>query len=353
MKKTSLSAACLITLVGTASAQVVTPPPKPAPETPEFQVPAPAPVAPKISADPRRVTPPLNESTLRGEIPPVPYEKLAQLDEDGKILRYDVILDYEALRSNPLVAESKSIEMRPMVVGRRYRMESIVIDNFDLIDQVDHGLLDTMGLEDMTKMKQIIDTITPLVPPKSISQEMFDRGLLSPVQHRFNQKILGEYQNDILVELTAQDTNTGLSEFMKYMMHESLKEAQQAYEGLLGEASWRMQEVLEHAALTGTPQAAKLLEITGTMEDGPEGLAANAKKIREAWDGFDMSQKQAFLRAVQETRIDPHQPPVARIDLFNPELVDETGSGQIGVTSKGSKTLPKKKPEGAAPGDGG
>jgi len=350
MKNACLSAACLIAFVGTATAQVVTPPPKPAPETPEFQIPPAAPEAPKIAATPRRADPKLDESSLRGEVPPVPYNKLGQIDENGKIVRYDVILDYEALRSNPLVAESKSVEMRPMVVGRRYRMESIVIDNFDLVSQVDDGLLETMGLDDMAKMKQIIDTITPLVPPKSISQEMFDRGLLSPVQHRFNQKILGEYQNDILVELTAEDTNTGLSEFMKYMMNESLKEALQAYKGLLGEAAWRMQEVLDHAALTGTPQAAKLLEIHGTMEDGPDGLAANAKLVRDAWNGFDMSQKQAFLRAVQETRIDPHQPPVPRIDLFNAELIDETGSGQIGVTSKGSKTLPKKKP---AEGGGG
>lgn len=341
MKSLYLSAVCLFAVAGAATAQVVTPPPKPAPETPEFIAPTPAPTAPRATPDPRRVNPSLNDASTRGPVPAHPYRSLEQIGEDGKIVRYDVVLDYEALRSNPLVGESKSIEMRPLVVGRRYRMESVVIDNFDLVDQVDRGLLDGLGLGDMAKMKQIIDTITPLVPPKSISQEMFDRSMLSPVQHRFNQKILGEYQNAILTELTAEDTTTGLSEFMKYMMHESLKEAMQAYEGLLGEAAWRMAQVLEHAGLSGTPQASKLLEISGSSEDGPEALLKNAKLVHEAWAGWDMSQKQAFMRAVQETRDDPHQPPVARVDLTNPDLIDQTGSGQIEVKPRQLNRGPK------------
>jgi hypothetical protein len=354
MLKRSLSAVCLIASAGAASAQVATPPPKANPETPAFTVPEPGPAPVRATPQPTRVTPdPLAESNQRGEVPPVPYKKIAILGADGKIVRFEVPLDYEALRNNPLYGESNLPRVMPMLVGRRYRMESVVIDNLDFVLQVENGLLDDMSVADTKKMKQIVDTVTPLVPPKSITQEMFDRGLLSPVQQRFNQKLLGEYQNDIMAEFTAADPNTGLGEFMKYLMNESLKESMIAYEGLLAESTWRMNEVLEASGLASTPEAAKLSDISGSPEQGPEAVKTNAQSVRDAWKSWDLSQKQAFLRAVQETREDPHQPPVAVIDIRNPDLIDQTGERSLGVTSKGSHTLPRKKEGGGSDQGGG
>ncbi len=340
-----MSALCLSAIAGIATAQVATPPPKAKPATPEFKAPAQKPATPvQVNPDPRTVKPDITDpSTTRGTVPPVPYQKLAQFDSQGKIIRFDIPLDIEALRNNPLVGESKVSEIMPMLVGRRYRMETIVIDNLDFVEQVDNGLLRDMTLTNTDEMKKITDIITPLVPPKSITQEMFDRQLLSPVQQRFNAKILGEYQTDMMAEFTKADANTGLNEFMKFIMGESIKESMLAFDGLLTESTWRMKEVLSQAGLEGTPPASALLAIKGSPNDADETLKEHAQAVRKAWASWDMGQKQAFLKAVQETRDNPHQPPVKVIDISNSDLEDQTGINSLGVTRKGSPVPPSKK----------
>ena len=340
-----MSALCLSAIAGIATAQVATPPPKANPPTPEFKAPQAKPVAPvKVNPEPRKVVPDITDPKVtRGQTPPMPYKKLGQLGPDGKIIRFDIPLDIEALRNNPLVGESKVPEVMPMLVGRRYRMENIVIDNLDFVEKVDNGLLRDMTLTDTDEMKKITDIITPLVPPKSITQEMFDRQLLSPVQQRFNTKILGEYQNDMMAEFTKADTSTGLTEFMKFIMGESVKESMQAFDGLLAESTWRMKGVLTKAGLEGTPQAADLLAIQGSPNDTDEVQKEHAQAVRKAWGSWDLGQKQAFLKAVQETREDAHQPPMKVIDIANPDIQDETGIKSLGVSRKGSPVPPSKK----------
>lgn len=355
MKKSPLSVLCLFAVAGVAGAQVATPPPKANPETPAFTVPAPTPAPAGATPQPTRVTPnPVDPANQNVDVPQVPYKKLAVIGDDGKIIRFDVPLDYEALRNNPLYGESNLGKIMPMLVGRRYRMETVVVDNLDFVLQVEDGLLEGMSMADTNEMKRIVDIVTPLVAPKSITQELFDRGLMSPVQQRFNQKLLGEYQNDMMAEFTAADVDTGLSEFMKYLMAESLKESMIAYEGLLAESTWRMPEVLMTAGLESTPEAQALSTISGSPDAGPEAVDENAESVHAAWKSWDLSQKQAFLRAVQETREDPHQPPVAVIDIRNEDLIDGTGQKTIGVSSKGSRTIPKKnEAEGEGGGGGG
>jgi hypothetical protein len=342
-----MSALCLSAIAGIATAQVATPPPKAKAPTPEFKAPASKPVAPEqANPQPRTVKPDITDPKVtRGTVPPMPYKKLAQFDSEGKVIRFDIPLDIEALRNNPLVGDSKVPEMMPMLIGRRYRMETIVIENLDFVEQVDSGLLRDMTLTDTDEMKKITDIITPLVPPKSITQEMFDRQLLSPVQQRFNTKILGEYQTDMMAEFTQADANTGLTEFMKYIMGESVKESMLAFDGLLAESTWRMKGVLAKAGLEGTPQAADLLAIQGSPNDADETQNEHAQAVRKAWATWDLGQKQAFLKAVQETRADSHQPPVKVVDISNPDIEDQTGTRTIGVTRTGSPVPPSKKKE--------
>ncbi|MCL4221433.1 MAG: hypothetical protein KJZ65_08680 [Phycisphaerales bacterium] len=339
-------------IVGSAIAQVATPPPGPRPEPAPYvpPPPAPKPVA-QPPAQPQPNQPrmggndPLNPESLRGKLPPLKWRSLAQIDpETGLIQQYSDPLDIAALKPNPSVAQSRVPEIMPVLAGRRYRMEQIVIDNLDFALQVDDGLLDTINLTDPNSMKVITDKVTPLVPPKSITMELFDRGVLSRIQKDFNLEIMKDYQNYMMQELSKVHGDAGLTEFMKFIMEESVKEARIAFDGMLMEATWRMDEVLAKAALSDVAGLDQLRAISGSASDTLEKRKADVAKIKQIWKPWSLEQKQVFLRAVEDTREDPHFPPIPMIDATPEGTEDRTGDLQIEMN---------RRTPGAPPGSGG
>lgn len=332
---------CVPLIVGSVGAQVATPPPGPKPAAPKYvPIEQPKPAAPVTAQTPATAesdvrmggTDPMSPGATRGKLPPLKWRSLAQVDPTtGRIQQYDMPLDIAALKPNPTVAESRVVDIMPVLSGRRYRMEQIVIDNLDFVIQVDNGLLDTLELTDPESMKLITDMVTPLVPPKSITIELFDRGVLSRVQKDFSLEIVKDYQNAMMKELGQVYGDKGLGEFMKFIMAESVKEARQAFNGMLMEASWRMDEVLTKADLTDVPGADTLRTIRGSAADTSETMAAQRHAILEAWQPWSFEQKQAFLRAVEETRQDPHAPPIPKIDATPEGAEDRTGQQELGV----------------------
>lgn len=340
-------ALCVPLIAGSVNAQVATPPPGPKPAAPKYvpiEQPKPA-ITPQKPAAENEVrmggTDAMQPGATRGKLPPLKWRSLAQVDpETGRLQQYEIPLDIAALKPNPTVAQSRVADIMPVLSGRRYRMEQIVIDNLDFVIQVDQGLLDTLELTDPESMKLVTDMVTPLVPPKSITIELFDRGILSRVQKDFSLEIVKDYQNAMMKELGQVYGDKGLGEFMKFIMAESVKEARQAFDGLLMEATWRMDEVLTKAELTDAPGADKLRAIRGTAADTADVMAANRQIILEAWKPWSFQQKQAFLRAVEETRQDPHSPPVPMIDATPEGAEDRTGEQTIGV----HPVAPKQRP---------
>lgn len=320
-------------IVGSATAQVATPPPGPKPEPAPYVPPPPAPKpTPQAQPDQPRVggNDPLNPESLRGKLPPLKWRSLGQINpETGRLQQYTDPLDIAALKPNPTVADSRVPEIMPVLAGRRYRMEQIVIDNLDFALQVDEGLLNTIDLTDPASMKLITDRVTPLVPPKSVTMELFDRGVLSRIQKDFNLEIMKDYQNLMMQELGQVYGDTGLTEFMKFIMDESVKEARIALDGMLMEATWRMGQVLSEAALSGVEGLDDLRTIRGSAADTLETRKAGIARIKQIWKPWSFEQKQAFLRAVQETREDPHSPPVPMLDATPEGSEDRTGSMQI------------------------
>lgn len=340
-------------IVGSAEAQVATPPPGPKPEPAPYVPPPPAPkpvVQPEAQPQPNQPrmggNDPLSPDSLRGKLPPLKWRSLGQVDpETGRIQQYSEPLDIAALKPNPSVAQSRVPEIMPVLAGRRYRMEQIVIDNLDFALQVDEGLLDTIDLTDPNSMKVITDKITPLVPPKSVTMELFDRGVLSRIQKDFNLEIMKDYQNLMMQELGKVHGDAGLTEFMKFIMDESVKEARIALDGMLMEASWRMDEVLAKAALSEVDGLDQLRTVRGSAADTPGDRKANIARIKQIWKPWSFEQKQVFLRAVEETREDPYSPPIPMLDATPEGTEDRTGDLQIELNSRPAR--------GAPPGAGG
>lgn len=331
-------------IVGSATAQVATPPPGPKPEPAAYVPPPPPPAAepPPAQSNRPRIggNDPFQGSIQSDKLPALKWRSLAQVDpETGRLQQYSDPLDIMALKPNPTVAQSRAADILPVLAGRRYRMEMIVIDNLDFALQVDEGLLNTISLTDPNSMKLITDKVTPLVPPKSITMELFDRGILSRLQKDFNLEIMKDYQNQMMKEFGNVYGDAGLTEFMKFIMDESVKEARIALNGLLMEASWRMDDVLAEAALSDVAGLAELRAIRGSAADTDEERAAKVDNIKQLWKPWSFEQKQAFLRAVQETR-GGEGPPIALIDLTPEGSEDRTGQGGLQIRPVPANQVP-------------
>lgn len=335
--KIGIASLCIPFLVGAATAQVAPPPPGPKPAEPEYIPPPPPPTPQKV----QRTTPqnpnqsrlrgndPLKGESLRGKLPPLQWLSLAEVGEDGKIKRFKQPLDLVALKPNPAVAQSRMAEIMPVLAGRRYRMEQIVIENLDFALRVEDGLFENLDITKPEAMKEITDIVTPLVPPKSLSIELFDRGVLSRVQKDFNFAVMKDYQKAIQEELVREYGDKGLGEFMKFIMGESVKEAINALDGMLMESTWRMEEVLNHAGLSSVAGAADLLAIKGSAEDDEATREARIAQIKQIWKPWTLEQKQSFLRAVEETREDPYNPPIPAMDITPYGMEDATEKSKL------------------------
>ena len=310
--------------------QVATPPPGPRPEPPAFvPPPPPAPAAPRPQVQPQQLGRQLER------LPDIPYIPL-------ELVQYGESLDLVAMGPNPTIGQSKAAELMPMLVGRRARHELVVLENLDFVLQINDGLLDDVSFQDIQRLVRVSDMVKPLVPPKGISQEAFDRGMLSRVQHEFNTKIVREYQNGMSEMFTADYGDDGLGEFFKFLMSESIKEAMAALDGMCIEATWRMDDVLAKAGLADTEVGKKLATITGSVETPWDELNDKAAEIQSAWGPWSLEEKKAFLNAVTTTRDDQYFPPIRMLNLdavgWRDRTQDEDKNMKVRIRRRGDAT---------------
>jgi hypothetical protein len=180
-----------------ASAQVVTPPPGQAPNPADHipKAPPPPPAPP-----PRPAPPPVTAKPVKPQVvlPELPYEKLLKLDDKGEPMPLAEAPDFAALKRNPMVKPEDLHRIEPYLKERRSTFERIVIDNLDLVEQIDDGLFESVDLTDGKNFSTLLNTSKPLrdpATPKAVHQELQARGLLTPEQAAFNEKIAKEYMD--------------------------------------------------------------------------------------------------------------------------------------------------------------
>jgi hypothetical protein len=322
-------------IAGSALAQVATPPPGPKPEKPAY---VPTPVAPRPAPAANPAVNPAAVSNALARVPDLPYVPL-------ELMPHELPLDLLAMTPNPLIGQSKANDLMPMLVGRRARQELVVMENLDFVLQIQDGMLEEISFSDIAKLTMITDKVKPLVPPKGISQEAFDRGMLSRVQHEFNLKIVREYQNRMNQSFTDQYGDQALSHFMKFLMTESIKEPMIALSGMLTESTWRMEEILAAAGIADTEAAKQMASITGTPETPEEERDMLVARIFEAWRPLSLEQKKAFLLAITTTRDDKYLPPIPMLNLNAEGARDRTNDPDMNMTVRTNRGTQEKKPD--------
>lgn len=322
---------------GSAAAQVAPPPPPAETPEPEF-VPPPMPA-------PRPATPPRQQQNqavnrmgnLTTSLPDFPYAPLWQFcgtedpETDG-VCTFDQNLHFVALRPNPTISPGMVPEIQSVIMARRARLEIVILDNLEVVEDVDGGLIESVQIGAPAQLQELLERIKPLTPPSNLTQELQNRRILSGVQAGWNNRIIQEYQQAYGKHLRDSDPSNASNRFMQAIFRDSLIESVEAFNGMLHESRAKMDAVL--ASVDGIPAEVqtKLRALAiDSIEVDPATIGASADQVKLAWRPLNPEQKIAFLTAVRETRENPNSPPVPVIDVMHagksvnrPESADKT-----------------------------
>lgn len=297
-------------------AQIAPPPPPPTTPEPAFEPPPIPPPRPATPPRPQQMNPQLTD-----QLPDLPHPPLWQFcgtenPEVDEVCRFEDNLHFVALRPNPTISPGMVPMIQEVIVARRWRFEGIVIENLGVTMDVDGGLIQSVTISDPTTLAELLEQVKPLTPPSNLTQELQNRGVLTAVQARFNNKIIGDYQRMYGTYLKRAYPQDSTDRFMRSMFEDSMIEAMQAYEGLLHESRLNIEQVVDQVKGIPSEARADLLALKiDTLDGTPDQRRESAEAVKMAWRPLSLEQKQAFLRAVRSLRPNEMIPPVPTINV--------------------------------------
>lgn len=304
---------------GMASAQVAPPPPAEKPAEPEY-TPEPEPAAEPQTQRPRPATRNQPGNAQRHDTIPtdIPYPKLAQRGEDGRVIILEDLPDIVALRANPTVGDGSVDAIMPVIYGRRARFEMLVIENLDLYWELTAGAIDNLDMSDLKEMSRIAEMVKPLVGKTTLSDELTNRAILTRTQGGLNDHIVQEYKKTVADEIQAREGTDGLTNFMKFILNDSLHEARLAYQGMLVESKTKCRELLDKIGVENEDIAS----LNGMISSDPEKVREEVAEYDAAIRTLTVDQAIEFFNALRESRENPNiSPTVTRIDVMHERKV--------------------------------
>lgn len=297
MNRTMRSA--LVTAVGVmlsvpVAGQVATPPPAPPPPTPEYippPSPPPAPPRPRPAAINRNLP---GGGPMTDKAPDIPFKPLGRddkgeliRDEQGNLRPLPLPMEVMALDRNPTVGEVTIYRLKPYLRERRAATDKIVIDNLDMVQQIDGGVIDRLDIKKKEQLIALTEMLRPLVAQGPLATDMRKRDLLTKMQTAMNQKITKQYQTDLITEVKTKAKAAGMEEapeITKVLLYNSVDEVMYAYKSLLLDTGRRL--------------------LDPDVKHTDEELIAAARKLLEP---MSLEERQATLR--QTVALRPPPPP--------------------------------------------
>lgn len=288
---------------GLCNAQVA-PPPPPTP-VPEPAAPA-KPDTPEARPQPQAPRPGNTTASRLSDLPTnIPYPKLAQRDEDGMVIRLKALPDILALRSNPTVGDQSVEEIMPVIYGRRARFEMLLIENLDLYWALTGGEIENLDMSNLKDMSRVAEMIKPLVGKTTLSEELINRGILTRVQGGMNEHIVREYKQAISDEIQALGGGDGLTEFMRFILQDSIHEAKLAYLAMMAESMGQTAELLEETGL----ESKALMGASGKLAEDNIQAEREIHEYDAALRTLSVDDAIKFLTALREGRPNPNIAP--------------------------------------------
>ncbi|GEM_PF-1271903 len=191
----------LATLAGSVApvtgvhAQVVTPPPKEV--TPidwNIPKPPPAPTAAPMEVNANPVPAPRPAQAPVERLPDLKYTPLAEKGADGKLVSLKEPLHLSAMRRNPMLPEGYIDSIQNVIDERKQSTDRQVVANLDVLERIEDGAFENVDFMNRASVRSLMETIKPLTSAmKTLGEDLRERGLMDPMQTRFNNKIVNDY----------------------------------------------------------------------------------------------------------------------------------------------------------------
>lgn len=295
---------------GAATAQVVTPPaPAPA-KTPDY-VPPPAPAAQPPARPPQSQPGP--PSTKRTSIPKVDYKPLAEKGADGKIAPLTDTPQRLSLLEvhNPFIKGEDRAKVDEYLAKRDHRMETVAVDNLDVIEQIESGVIDTLEFAAKESQGQAFRNARALTDPINpfgdLISDMARRQVLNDVQSAMSDKLVNEYRTAIREANRGQGERRVDSNWMaRYTYNNKAQEALVAIARVRAMAVAKAADVLPNAGLDSV-LVSKLSEACKKAPSDAKGQAACFDALGK---DLTIEQRRAWLKAALATRAAPAGDPL-------------------------------------------
>lgn len=339
-----LSAVLGVMLVaGLAMAQVAPPPPAAPAATPPYTPPAPQ---PKPEAKPRTPSPTAqaNQEAIAAQkqAAGMDFQSIAEKDANGDIKPLPEPVEWYALKHNPIVKPIRLAMCEPVLRERRAKIESLAIDNVDIIERLDSGLIQQLDMTDKTRISEIVQLIKPFQQMGTLTNELKKKKAIEDVQAAMNQRIVNDY---IKRKAEAERVKEGLPADMP---KDAGKNGQNdpknvsaidiltrlMLETAMGEPLFFYHQILLEAAAHGTEVGldAKTMQRLGEAKTDEDKIEV----MKNALTSLTIEQKRDLLRKTVALR--PPPPPLPDIEKMKEEAM-ANGTASEMLVWRGPKEL--------------
>lgn len=299
-----LAATFIAAAVAPVIAQVVTPPPA-EPTTPDefkLKTPPPAPPPPPPRATPAQ--PPRNSNRPKPVEIPLPdleYTSLITKSSDGKIIPLTEPVDVAALKANPMLTDEDRAAMAGYLKERKEAYEKVVIDNIEILEQIENGLLESTDWSSRESFSPVVQATKPLMPPnapKAVTVELEQRQLMNIQQKAFNAKIAKEYRDAFALPrpgagASPDEVKDHQRRVIAAAMRDALDEPLQTYAGLMRETAPRVPAILPSLGLDASVAAEASTRANAILKAGDD--AAKMQAMRELLRVLPADKRKAFF----------------------------------------------------------
>lgn len=323
------TAAALGMMAGVVQAQVVTAPPKQPPDPAKTieKAPTPPPPPPRPANQPKELTttvtkvdpdgtmhavgPDGKPVIMPGKLRNVPiaqampaYKSLVDRDAKGDLIPLKEPVDIAALHQNPAVDAEAMAKIDPYLAERKARMEQLVAENVNVVEEIQAGVLNKVVLDDKDGLMKTRALVKPFMPPnapKALTEELQARSLMTKQQADVNKTIAGEYQKATMpkTDPAAQaDKQSMVNEMLSHTLRQSVAEAMFTHRALSLEAAGKLGELLPKIGLS-TEVADKVKSMVAAA--GPDENATY-KAMNAAMAQMPAEKRGELLKAVVAAR---------------------------------------------------
>ncbi|MFO0835429.1 MAG: hypothetical protein U0638_10680 [Phycisphaerales bacterium] len=297
---------------GAATAQVVTPPtPAPA-KTPDYVPPA-EPAAQPPAQPKRNPAVPGQPSTKRASIPKVDYKPIGEKGADGKLLPLTDTPQRLSLLEvhNPLIKAEHRPKVDEYLAKRDHRMEAVAVDNLDLVEQLEGGLIDKLDFAAKESQGQSFKNARALTEPINpfgdLISDMARRQVLDDVQSAMSDKLVNEYRTAVRDASRVEGQRRVDSNWMaRYTYNNKAQEAILSADRVRAMAVAKAAEVLPKAGL----DSVLVSKLTEACKKAPSDAKGRVECFNVLGKDLTIEQRRAWLKAALATRATPEGDPL-------------------------------------------